>query len=76
MKSLSIRNLSDDTYAHLQFLAKANRRSLQEQVKLLLEQEVALIKGSSLARADLWRQRLNARAPGDTVASIREDRDR
>jgi plasmid stability protein len=46
MKSLSIRNLSEETYAHLQFLAKANRRSLQEQIKLLLEQEVALIKGA------------------------------
>jgi len=50
MKSLSIRNLSDDTYAPLQFLAKANRRSLQEQIKWLLEQEVALIKGSSKAQ--------------------------
>jgi len=38
MKSLSIRNLSDDTYAHLQFLARSNRRSLQEQIKCLLEQ--------------------------------------
>jgi plasmid stability protein len=76
MKSLSIRNLSDDTYAHLQFLAKANRRSLQEQIKWLLEQEVSLIKGSSIAKADQWRQRLGNRPLGDTVASVREDRGR
>ena len=76
MKSLSIRNLSDDTYAHLQLLAKANRRSLQEQIKWLLEQEVALTRGSSIAKAGHWRQRLSTRALGDTVALVREDRGR
>jgi plasmid stability protein len=76
MKSLSIRNLSDDTYAQLQFLAKANRRSLQEQIKWLLEKEVNLIRGSSLAKAERWRQRLAARPLTDVVESVRQGRGR
>lgn len=76
MKGISLRNVSDDVYEVLQAMAKANRRSLQEQIKYIIEQEVNLVKGSSVARACEWRKRLRGRSFIDTVQSIREDRER
>ena len=76
MKAISIRNVPEDVYIALQAMAKVNRRSLQEQVKHLLEQEVRLINGSPVARAADWRTRLKGRKIGDTILSVREDRER
>jgi hypothetical protein len=76
MKSISLRNVPEDVYLALQAMAKANRRSLQEQIKYLLEQEVRLRQGSPLAAAKRWRRRLEGRTRTDTVALVREDRNR
>jgi hypothetical protein len=76
MKSMSIRNISDKVYTAIQEMARENRRSLQEQVKYLLEQEVQLRQGSSLSKALAWRDRLRNRRFNDSVESIREDRNR
>ena len=51
MKSISLRNVPDTVYSTLQEMARANHRSLQEQIKYILEQEVGLAKGSPLAAA-------------------------
>ncbi|MBW2026287.1 MAG: hypothetical protein JRI90_13065 [Deltaproteobacteria bacterium] len=64
-KSISIRNVPEDVYVALQAMAKKNHRSLQEQIKLILEQEVRQ-----------WRRRLQGRQLSDTVKAIREDRNR
>ena len=76
MKSISIRNVPEKVYVSLQSLAKANRRSLQEQIKLMLEQEVKLNKRSFLAEAEQWRKRLDGRKLNDTVKMVRRDRER
>jgi hypothetical protein len=76
MKAISIRNVPDHIYAGLQDMAKNNRRSLQEQIKLILEQEVKLINRSFLAGAAEWRKRLQGRNMGDTVKTLRQDRER
>ncbi|MFZ0131281.1 MAG: hypothetical protein WAK95_01985 [Desulfobacterales bacterium] len=57
-------------------MAKENRRSLQEQVKLILEREVKLARRSFLTEAAEWRNRLQKRNLTDTVKSVREDRER
>lgn len=44
MKSISIRNVPENVYITLQEIAKVNRRSLQEQVKCILEREANLVK--------------------------------
>ncbi len=75
MRAISIRNVPDEVYTSLRNLAKANRRSLQEQIKLVLENEVKLLKGSSLSKASAWRKRLESRNQSDTVGLIREDRE-
>ena len=76
MKSISIRNVPDNVYAALQDIARANRRSLQEQIKYMLEQEVKLVRGSPLASAANWRKRLKNRKFTDTAKMIRQDRSR
>jgi len=76
MKAISIRNVPEDVYAGLQHMAKTNRRSLQEQIKLILEQEVKLNKGSFLANAAEWRKKFQGRYFSDTVKDVRKDRQR
>ena len=76
MKSISIRNIPDNVYAMLQKIAKSNRRSLQEQVKFILEKEIQLVKGSPIAVAAQWRKRLKDRKMSDTVNLVRQDRQR
>jgi len=76
MKSISVRNVPDTVYAALQEMARANRRSLQEQIKFILEQEAGLAKGSSLAAAANWRKRFKGRKFTDTVKMIQQDRKR
>ena len=76
MKAISIRNVPDHIYTGLQTMAKANRRSLQEQIKLILEQEVKLSNRSFLAGAAQWRKRLQGRNLSDTVKTVRKDRQR
>ena len=76
MKSISVRNVPDEVYVGLQVMAKTNRRSLQEQIKLILEREVKLTKGSFVTNAIAWRKRLQDRKFTDTVVAVREDRER
>lgn len=76
MKSISIRNVPDTVYTALQEMARANRRSLQEQIKFILEKEAVLVKGSSLAAAANWRKQFKGRKFTDTVKMIQQDRKR
>jgi plasmid stability protein len=74
MKALSIRNLPDDVYEALKKMAAANHRSMQEQVRCLIEREARLVRGSGLEVARAWRLRLAGRSLGDTVEDVRQDR--
>lgn len=76
MKALSIRHLPDDVDDSLKAMAAANHRSMQEQVRCLIEREIRLISGSGLATARDWRARLEGRTLGDTVEDVRQDRAR
>ena len=76
MKAISIRNVPEHIYTGLQVMAKNNRRSLQEQIKLILEQEVKLTNRSFLAGAAGWRKRLQGRNMSDSVITLRKDRER
>ncbi len=76
MKALSIRNLPDDVYEALKSMAATNHRSMQEQVRCLIEREARLAAGTGLAEARSWRMRLAGRSLGDTVEDVRQDRAR
>ena len=76
MKAISIRNVPDDVYAALQEMAKKNRRSLQEQIKFILEQELKLKNRSFMAGAAEWRKLLKGRKLTDAEQMVLEDRKR
>ncbi len=76
MKTLTVRDVSDDTYETLKKLASINHRSMQEQIKAILDREVRLVTGSRYSKAREWRQRLADRGWGDIVADIRSERNR
>ncbi len=76
MKALTIRDVDDQLYQRLQEMAKANRRSLQAQIKLILEREVQLTQGSHVHKGQEWRQRLADRSWGDIASDIRRERER
>ena len=76
MKAISVRNVSDDIYLALQEMAAKNRRSLQEQIRYVLEREVRIVQGASLVTAGEWRKKLQGRQFPDVVEMIREDRSR
>lgn len=76
MKTLTVRNVPDDLYQALSMLATRNRRSLQQQVLVVLERARVLDQPSPVRRAAEWRTRLRGRRLGDTVAEVREERRR
>lgn len=76
MKTITVRGVADDVYLTLVEWSRKNNRSLQEQVRHLLDQEVRMSRCSCLERAKNWRRKLRDRDLGDTVAQIREDRER
>ena len=76
MKALSIRNLPDDVYEALKMMAATNHRSMQEQVRCIIEKEARLATAPGLATAKAWRRRLAGRKLGDTVEDVRLDRAR
>ena len=76
MPSLSLRGLSDQAYEGLRQLATSNHRSMQEQVRLLIEREVRYAQVGGLERARRWRSLLAGRHFADLAADIQADRSR
>ena len=76
MPSLSVRGLSVEAYEGLRELSARNHRSMQEQVRLLIEREVALAQPGILERAAAWRQRLAGRDFSHVLDQLRADRER
>lgn len=76
MKTINVRNISDEAYESLKAMAEANHRSMQEQVRLIIEREARLGRRSAVAEARAWRERLAGRVFVDAVAEVREDRSR
>lgn len=76
MKTVTIRNIPDNVYQVVTRLAKRNRRSLQQQIVMLMDRARTLDVESPVARAGDIRRRLQGRPMGDTVREIREDRNR
>jgi hypothetical protein len=71
---ISVRNIPEETYFALKDIARKSHRSLQEQVRYLIDQEVRLVADSSLSMAQFWREKLKGRAHSDSVALLREGR--
>ena len=78
MAQILVRDLDDATVERLKKRAQANGRSLQAEVKMVLEQHARMEMAAFAAAADRIREELKAtgRTFSDSAEIIREERDR
>jgi plasmid stability protein len=77
MKTLTIRNVPDDVYQSLSDLAKQQHRSMQEQLRMILQRESEVVHGKVCEEAAQYRVRFQNRPSARSVVEdIREDRER
>ena len=76
MAQLLIRDLDPETVVRLKERARRHRRSLQGEVRLILEKEAAAGADEAWGLADRIRASFGGRKFSDSAALIRKDRDR
>lgn len=75
MTQILVRNLDEAVVSRLKHRATRNRRSLQAEVKALLEEAAQVDPDRAREIADRIRSRLRGRTHGDSAELIRELRD-
>ena len=76
MGSILVRGLDQRTIERLKERARLNGRSLQQEVKALLERAAETVTMPKARRvSERWRHRLGGRWFSDSAPLIREDRD-
>ena len=76
MSQLLVRDLDPAVVERLKQRAKRHRRSLQGEVKAILEAAATLSAAGARKLAAEWRRHLEGSMTGDSADLIREDRDR
>jgi len=75
MAQLLVRNIPDDIADALRRRANANRRSVEAEHRVLLEEALKPRRDEFWGRAAKLRAKTRARVQGDSADLIREDRD-
>jgi plasmid stability protein len=75
MGSILVRGLDQKIIERLKERARLNGRSLQQEVKVLLERAAATLTMREARVSEGWRRRLDGRSFSDSAPLIREDRD-
>lgn len=76
MPQLLIRNLDDETIQRLKSRAKSHNRSLQGEVKLILEEISRQPDELPMTIAEQWQGYFAGRSFSDSTEQVREDRER
>jgi antitoxin FitA len=77
MAQLLVRDLDPAVVARLKDKARQNQRSLQGELKAILEEAAArATRDEALAMIDKWQRKWGGRVFSDSTQMIREDRDR
>ena len=76
MPDILVRDLDSHTIARLKLSAKQHGRSLQREVKAILEEIVPMTMGEARAVSEKWQKHLRGRTFSDSAKLIREDRER
>ncbi len=72
-----VRDLDPKVVERLKARARAHGRSLQKEVKSILEEAAATLSmGEAAEAAELWQRRLAGREHSDSAELVREDRER
>jgi plasmid stability protein len=76
MPWILVRGLDPKTIRRLKERARFNGRSLQQEVKEILERTAGMLTMNEARRlSERWKHRLGGRSFSDSVLVIREDRD-
>ena len=75
MKALTIRDIPDKTYQLLTTMAHEHGRSLQSEMRILIEKECFLYKEPFSNQVKKWHTKLQKRNWGDLTQEIRNDRE-
>ena len=76
MPHILVRDLDSDIVERLKSRAKQHGRSLQGEVKAILEETVPMTMSEFRAVSEKWQKRLKGRKFSDSAKLIREDRNR
>ena len=76
MPDILVRDLDSHTIEQLKLSAKQHGRSLQGEVKAILEETVPMTMSEFRAVTEKWQKRLKGRKFSDSAKLIREDRER
>lgn len=76
MPQLLIRNLNEETVTKLKERAKRHNRSVQGEVKLILEEYASRPDEAPLAIAERWQGYFAGRTFSESAELVREDRER
>ena len=76
MPDILVRDLSPETIEKLKARARQHGRSLQGEVKVILEGAVGLSLDEAFLAAQQWQERLAGQPHSDSAELIREDRER
>ncbi len=78
MKDLLVRNIPEDVLVGLKARAVANKRSLQQELLIILEEAAGLNLVKAVELADCIREKLKTqgRKYGDSTDLVRRDRER
>lgn len=76
MAQVLVRDLDPAVLEHLKSRARRHGRSLQGELKVILESAALFSVDEARATSERWRQRLAGRMTSDSSDLLREDRDR
>lgn len=76
MAQVLVRDIDPEVLDRLKEQARRNGRSLQGEVKAILEAAAPMTLDEARRVADRWRRRLAGRMTSDSADLIREDRER
>lgn len=76
MPQLLVRDLDTDTVERLKLRAQRHGRSLQGEVKAILQAAATFSMSEASSVAEGWQRKLAGRVYSDSAEDIREDRER
>jgi antitoxin FitA len=76
MAQVLVRDLDPAVLEHLKSRARRHGRSLQGELKVILESATLFSVDEARATSERWRRRLEGRMTSDSSDLLREDRDR
>ncbi|HYU32834.1 MAG TPA: Arc family DNA-binding protein [Thermoanaerobaculia bacterium] len=76
MSQVLVRDLAPEVLEHLKSRARMHGRSLQGELKVILESAALFSVDEARATSERWRRRLAGQMTSDSADLLREDRDR